>query len=202
MFSISGTTLLGVTKNTSGLWIFVQAPIADMTLDVTAGLYAPGCLILNVGSGLLYRNLGTTAAPSWQVTSVASSVTGLGELGIARAKYSFAVDGGAISTITPVSNALLPDDAVIIGGTINSTTAAVGATATIAVGTSAGSSTTSLLGATAVASFSADARINSVATFAAPVKLTAAGNITLTIATAALTAGVIEVTVLYYVAAA
>lgn len=131
-----------------------------------------------------------------------STAFGLGTLGIARAKYSFAVDGGAISTITPVTNAVIPNDAIIIGGTINSTTAAVGATATISVGTSAGSSTTSIIGATAVASYSSDARLNSVATFAAPVKMTAAGSITLTIATAALTAGIIEVTVLYFVAAA
>lgn len=49
---------------------------------------------------------------------------------------------------------------------------------------------------------SADARINAVPVFATPVKLTAAGNITFTIATAALTAGVIEATFLYYVARA
>jgi len=134
---------------------------------------------------------------------VASSGFGLGVLRIARAKYSFAVDGGAISTITPATNATIPDNAIIVGGTINSTTAATsGGSATIAVGTSAGSSTTSLLAATAVASFSADAKLNSAATFAAPVKMTAAGSITLTVATATLTAGIIEVTVLYFVAAA
>jgi len=132
---------------------------------------------------------------------VASLGFGLGVLRVARAKYNFAVDGGAISTITPAVNATIPNDAIIVGGTINSTTAAVGATATIAVGTSLGSSTTSLLAATAVASFAADSLLNSVATFAAPVKMTAAGQITVTIAVVALTAGVIEVTVLYFVAA-
>lgn len=134
---------------------------------------------------------------------VASSDTGLGVLRVARAKYSFAVDGGAISTITPASNATIPDNAIIIGGTINSTTAATSAgAATISVGTSAGSSAASLLGVTAVASYSADAKINSIATFAASVKMTAAGSITLTVADFTLTAGVIEVTVLYFVAAA
>ncbi len=126
---------------------------------------------------------------------------GLGLLRTARAKYSFAVDGGLVSTITPVTNATIPDNAVIVGATINSTTAATsGGAATIAVGTSAGSSTTSLLGATGVASFTLDALLNGAATFAAPVKLTAAGSITVTVATAALTAGVIEVSVIYYVA--
>lgn len=134
---------------------------------------------------------------------ISSKVHGLGLLRVARAIYSFAVDGGAVSTITPVKTAALPDNAVIVGGTVNASTAATsGGSATIGVGTSAGSSTTSILAATAVASFSTDALINAVPVFATPVKLTAAGNITLTVAAAALTAGVIEVTVLYYVAAA
>lgn len=128
---------------------------------------------------------------------------GQGLLRIARAKYDFAVDGGAQGAITPALTATIPDNAIIIGGTINSTTAATsGGSATISVGTTAGSSATSLLGATAVASFSLDAKINSAATFAAPVKMTAAGNINITVATADLTAGVIEVTILYFVAGA
>lgn len=130
-----------------------------------------------------------------------SGNSGLKGLYTAKAIYNFSVDGGAVSTITPSLTDVIPDNAIIVGGTINSTTACTsGGAATIAVGTSAGSSTTSLLGATAVASFSADARINSVATFAAPVKMTAQGAITLTVATAALTAGVVEVTLIYYVA--
>lgn len=126
----------------------------------------------------------------------------LGALRMARAKYSFAVDGGAISTIAPLDSDTIPDNAIILGGQINSTTACVGATATIAVGTSAGSSTTSIKAATAVTSYSADALLSVVPTFAAALKLTAAGTITFTIATAPLTAGVIEVFLFYVVAAA
>lgn len=66
MESITGTTLLGVTKNTSGLWIMIQAPTASMTLDTTASRYAPGCICINVGDGKTYTNSGTTASPSWQ----------------------------------------------------------------------------------------------------------------------------------------
>lgn len=124
-----------------------------------------------------------------------------GELQTAKAVYSFAADGGAVSTIVPKRTFSLPDNAIIVGGTINSTTACTsGGAATVAVGTSAGSSTTAILGATAVASLSADARINAVPVFATPVKLTAAGNITVTIATAALTAGIVEITLFYFVA--
>lgn len=134
----------------------------------------------------------------------AAATTGIGFLKMFRIKYDFSIDGGAVSTLVPANNKFtLPKNAVIVGGTINATTAATsGGSATVAVGTDAGSSTTSILGATAVASLSANALINSAATLAAPVKLTAAGNVSLTIATAALTAGVIEVTLFYFVAAA
>lgn len=138
-------------------------------------------------------------------TQIESQTTpvGVSELKVARAVYNFAVDGGAVSTITPQLTVSLPDNAIIVGGTINSTTACTsGGAATVAVGTSAGSSTTSILAATAVASLSADARINAVPVFATPVKLTAAGSVTVTIATAALTAGVVEITLLYFVAGA
>lgn len=119
---------------------------------------------------------------------------------VCEAIYSFAVDGGAVSTITPVSTCTIPNKAIITGGTINSTTAVTsGGSATVSVGTSAGSSTTSILGATAKTSFTTNALLNSAATFAAPVKMSAAGSVTVTIGTAALTAGVIEILVHYSV---
>lgn len=129
-----------------------------------------------------------------------STAIGSSALLVAHATYSFAVDGGAVSTITPASTAALPNKAIIIGGTINFTTAVTsGGSATIAIGTSAGSSTTSILGATAKAS--ATGLLNSAATLASPVELTAAGSITVTVATAALTAGVAEIYVYYIVSA-
>ncbi len=128
------------------------------------------------------------------------AATGLGIMRVAHARYSFAVDGGVIGLITPVSNAVIPANAIIVAANINSPTALVGATATISVGTSAGSSAASLLAATAVASYSANALLNGVPTFAVPVKMSAAGSVTLTVATAALTAGIVDVNVLYFVA--
>lgn len=129
--------------------------------------------------------------------------TGIGYLKQARALYNFSVDGGAVSTITPKMTVTLPANSVIVAGTVNSTTAVTSAgSATVAIGTSAGSSTTSLLAATGKASLSADALINAVPVFATPVKLTAKGNVTFTVGTAALTAGIIEVSLWYYVARA
>jgi hypothetical protein len=95
-------------------------------------------------------------------------------------------------------NAIIPNKAIILGGTIDITTTLVGATATISVGTSAGSSATSLKGATAVASWTAgQLALVPVFTAATYVKLTAAGSITITIATANLTAGKFDVNLVY-----
>lgn len=141
--------------------------------------------------------------PSFESVKITNTAQGDSVLRVAKAVYNFAIDGGAVSTITPNGTVALPDNAVIIAATVNSTTAVTSSgAATVSIGTSAGSSATSILGATAKASLSADAVLNGVPVFATPVKLTAAGNVTFTIGTAALTAGVIEVTLYYTVALA
>lgn len=114
--------------------------------------------------------------------------------------YSFAQMGGAVSTITLASERnVLPAKAIILGGTIDITTAlASQGLATIALGTTSGSSTTSLKGATAVASWGTG-QLALVPAFTQPTmfKLTAGGSITMTIAVADLTAGEFEVHLLY-----
>lgn len=128
-----------------------------------------------------------------------------GFLKAARAVYSFAVDGGAVGLITPATNSVIPDNAVIVGGIINSTTAVLSSgSATVSIGTSAGSGAASLLAATGKASFSLDALLQMVPAFTAAtyLKLTASGRLTITVAVAALTAGVIDITVFYVVPAA
>jgi hypothetical protein len=123
---------------------------------------------------------------------------GLGTLQMARAIYDFGVDGGAISTITPKHNAWLPDNAIIVAGVINSTTAVTSAGApSITIGTSAGSSVSAILGAKVKGDYTLDAIIAAVPTFAVPVKLSNKGQITIT-TDVALTAGVIEVTLFYF----
>lgn len=172
----------------------------------TAGIFQIGCRIIRSDAvqGLaVYTNSGTTAIPVWTQGSVAgSSAVGTNNMNVAHAIYSFAVDGGAIGAITPVSTVVIPANAIIVGATINSTTAVTSAgSATLAVGTTAGSSATSILAATAKASLSLDALINGVPVFATPVKMSAAGSIDVTVGTAVLTAGVVEIFVYYTVAA-
>lgn len=167
--------------------------LATFTKDVA------GALTLTL-SGTLSPTTLDAATLTKSGVGVLTTSTGLR---VARAKYDFTVDGGAQGLITPTDSDTLPDNAIIVGGQINSTTAVTSdGSATVAIGTSAGSSATAIKGATGKASYSADALLNVVPTFAAGVKLTAAGTITFTIGTADLTAGVIEVFLFYVVPAA
>jgi hypothetical protein len=132
---------------------------------------------------------------------LAALPAGHGALQVAHALYDFSVDGGAISTIVPALTAQIPDNAIIVGGVVNPTTAPTGtAGATVAVGVTAGGTSTELLAATVIASLTLDALLAVVPTLAAPVKQTASGNIEVTIAVHALTGGVIEIFVFYVTA--
>lgn len=145
----------------------------NSTYDVTGG--APG------------------AAPYLTYTPVQKQM-----INVAVARFDFNVDGGLVSTLTPAITDQLPINAILIGATINTTVAVTsGGAATIAVGTTAGSSATSILAATGKASFVVATPVNGSVTLAAPVKMTAAGSINVTIAAAALTAGSFEVYVYY-----
>lgn len=116
----------------------------------------------------------------------------------ARAKYDFAVDGGAISTINLMPSAELPNGAYILGAWLNVTTVPTsGGAATIGVNSEAAGD---LQAAVAIsgAPWSTTGLKAITKTFAtAPIKLTAARNIAIVIGTAALTAGVFEVVVAY-----
>lgn len=116
---------------------------------------------------------------------------------VAKATFDVAVDGGAISTITPKLNSKIPDNAIILGGIIDNLTAFVGTNATIAVGTSAGSAADSLKAATAITSYTGLLAIVPVFTAATMIKMTAEGVITVTVATTALTAGKFDIYLLY-----
>lgn len=154
--------------------------------------------VINVTTGQEFNCLGSM----WVNTS-----QGTGPIRTCYVKYDFAADGGVIGTITPkVANCTIPKNSIITKVWVNSTTAVTsGGLATVSIGTSAGSSTTALLGATAKASLSLNAVMNGVPvmdTSATWVKLSAAGKVTCTVAVADLTAGVIEIWVMYLPASA
>jgi hypothetical protein len=125
----------------------------------------------------------------------------------AHAIYSFTSDGGAISTITPKQTAFIPANAVLMDGMVNVTTQcadSASGTATVSVGVSntlvSGTNTTCILGVSggAIANLTTDALIRSLCN-TTPVKTSTSGYLTVTIATHALSAGVIEIDQDYYV---
>ncbi len=119
---------------------------------------------------------------------------------LARCKYDFAVDGGAVSTINLFPSAVMPDDALILGCYLNVLTVPVGATATVGIGSEAASDLQSAAAISGAPWSTTGFKAATVALGSDPVNLTADRNITITIGTAALTAGVIEVLVVYFAA--
>lgn len=145
--------------------------------------------------------LATSATTAYDIGSPISTtaITKPSGLRMVRARYDFAVDAGAVSTISPVdASETIPSGAIVMFNNVRVSTACTsGGSATVAVGTSAGSSTTSLLGATAVASLTGNAVIVGVSN-GTPFRMSADGVVTFTIGTAALTAGIIEVVAFYF----
>lgn len=127
-------------------------------------------------------------------------------LKVCHAKYSFATDGGAVSTITPAVNCTIPINAVIWQAVTVVGATTVGSTGNVSVGLSAGAG-----GAAALLAATARASLTTGLMFQAPmvqttasasntgyVKMSAAGSVTVTIATNALTAGVLDVYIMYF----
>ncbi len=175
------------------------------------GIAGPGSTYFDDATGRKYVNSYLITSPTWSLilnvttgiteNQVASAATtGLGLVRYAKATYDFTVDGGGVSTITPVSGATLPINSIILGGIIDTVIPLTsGGSATVAIGTSAGSSAASLKAALAFGSYTGLVAVIPLFTAVTMIKMTAAGNITFTIATAALTAGKLNVILAYVV---
>ena len=143
------------------------------------------------------------AAVNAVIKQAASTNTQLGALQSFHARYDFSVDGGAVGLITPTLNITIPQNFVIQNVALNSTTAVTsGGAATVSIGLSAGGAgAAALVAATAKATWAANAFVAAVPAPQTPstwIKMSAAGTVTLTVAAAALTAGVIEVYIFGY----
>jgi hypothetical protein len=122
------------------------------------------------------------------------------DIKVARGRYDFAVDGGAVSTIDLTTTTQIPANAYITHGFVEVDTALTsGGSATVAV-TVEGAGDIIAAAAVSGAPWSTTGRKSIVpaATGATSVKTTAARKIQATVATAALTAGAFDV-VLFYV---
>lgn len=103
----------------------------------------------------------------------------------AVARYDFAVDGGATGAVT-LRGDTIPSGAIIVDALLDIETACASATGTMAIGTEGAAD---ILSATGQAGLTAGAKRATLTATSTPVKTTARRNITLTIATAAFTAG-------------
>jgi len=118
---------------------------------------------------------------------------------VARARYSFAVDGGAVGDIDLLPSASIPANSYIVGGFMEVDTIVAGAGASVAVKVEGAAD---LVAAAAVSgapwSTTGMKAIIPVFTAATTVKTTAARKVQATVSAAVLTAGVFDV-VLFYV---
>lgn len=146
--------------------------------------------------------LGSTTYPAFTDVGIAAAA-GLSNfvfadgILLARARYDFAIDGDPLAPglITLANSDVIPKGAIMVGGYIYTPTNLAGATNVI-VGASAGGSNASFHASATIATYNG-LIVPVVPTFAVPVRLTAAGTITITSTVAALTAGVMDIVVLY-----
>lgn len=152
--------------------------------------------------------VGTITTGTWNGTPITglflAANTGFGNtaLQVCHAQYNFTNDGGgAPGLITPVNNCTLPANSVITNAAISWTTPATGALNTTSIGvTGTGGGPAKLLGATAVASLTGTVQGAILPSVASGwTKITTSGAITLTTAVAALSGGICEIYVFYFV---
>lgn len=121
------------------------------------------------------------------------------DLKIARGRYDFAVDGGAIGDIDLTRDAQIPVNSIILGGFVEVDTAIVGSGASVAIKVE-GAADTVAVAAVSGAPWSTTGRKSVIPVFtgATTIKTTAARKIQATVSAAVLTAGAMDV-VLFYV---
>jgi hypothetical protein len=181
----------------------LSGPPTSGTSGSFVGRAGPGAILIDYLNAVVYINQGTLASPLWNIFGGATAgLAGLGAVGNAKATYSFATDGGAIGTITPLNSPTIPLGAIILGGVLEvQTIAASGGAATIAVGLGSGAQVASLVAAAAFNgapwSTTGMKAIIPVFTVATYVKAAAATRLTFTIAAATLTGGIFNVNVAY-----
>lgn len=123
-----------------------------------------------------------------------------------HARYSFAVDGGAVATIVPATNCTIPINAIITRALINNVVAPIGSTGNVSVGlTAGGAGAAALMAATARGSLTVGTIFEGIPVVGSAstsntslVKMSAAGQISVTVATNALTAGILDILVEWY----
>ena len=124
-----------------------------------------------------------------------------GGFSLYRGDYSFAVDGGAVSTIALSGGTGIPSGAILLAAYIDVTVAVVGAGASVAVQVESAGDVQAAAAVSGAPWSTTGVKLSSARTFAsAPVKTTAARDISIVISAAVLTAGAFRVYVIYITA--
>jgi hypothetical protein len=135
--------------------------------------------------------------PTIEGTGKAGNPLGTGRVRVARGNYDFAVQGGAVSSITLTGDSI-PSGAILLDSVINvETVLTSGGSATVAINTEAAGDIQTAAAYSGTPWSTATAKRGTLTATSAPVKTTAARNIVATIATAALTAGKFQVLIRY-----
>jgi hypothetical protein len=138
--------------------------------------------------------------PIIEGTKKVTGSLGRGEAQYAHGLYDFAVDGGAVGSITLRGDAVIPSGAIIIDSGINVDTAPTsGGAATIAVQSEAAGDIQAAAAISGAPWSTTGAKRGSLTATSAPVKTTAARTLTAVVGTAALTAGKFTIWAAYLV---
>lgn len=103
-YSIAGTTLTVHIKTVDGLALFCT--IASGTIPTTAGLFAPGCKVIDLSTSIMYRNTGTSASPSWDsddeiaTSEIADGAVTYAKLAVDTEARTASADGTGTGAIT------------------------------------------------------------------------------------------------------
>lgn len=150
------------------------------------------------GGTVIEGALARPGAPTAEATAAFPYVTGA--LRVARARYSFAADGGAVGDIALAGATVIPSGAVVIGTLINVVSAPTsGGAATVALGVEAAGDQQTAAAISGAPWSTTGYKWATQTLTTAPDVTTAARDITLTVAVAALTAGIVDVYVFYLV---
>lgn len=121
----------------------------------------------------------------------------MGEVKLARARYEFALDGGAVGDITLRGDSI-PSGAIITDALLHVDTALTsGGAATVAIKTESAADINAADAISGAPWSTTGAKRGDLTATTAPVKTTAARSIVATVGTAALTAGKFSVVIMY-----
>lgn len=209
VYVATGRQLVQSAASVTGSCVSATQPPVYPYIDPATGLEY-GCPAVGP-----YANQWTTVgmtSPYGSFTPSDNTLPGTSVSFVCHGRYSFAVDGGAVSTIALGAasggvGCTIPINAVIYKVLVDCVATTVGSTGNISIGLSAGGAgAAALFGATARASCSAGTIFDGVpiegtasASNATYIKTSAAGSVTFTISTNALTAGIVDADVFYYI---